>query len=85
MNVQEIVTKLQKSLGGKSKQSIGDTRETVAKLSEILYKEPDALVALLGNGGRRVKAAKAKVAKEREAKAKAKQAAKAQGSKLEAA
>lgn len=53
--IKEIVAHIAKLEGKKSEVSIGNLREVVGIISDLISRDPDALLALVNNGKRRAK------------------------------
>lgn len=60
MTVKEICTELARSEAGKRQAKIGDIRELVGIISDLMIADEDVVWVLLSNGKRRAKKAKKK-------------------------
>jgi len=54
-NMRNLASRVTIANKGKSRVKIGDVREILAKLSDLLYAKPEVLRILLNNGARRSK------------------------------
>lgn len=65
MGLKEIYSYIAKHEKGKDEISIGNIREVVKLISELIVKDEDALKSLVNNGKRRLKSKKPKTRKKR--------------------
>lgn len=63
MTIRKLATLLAKLEGKKSQARIGDLREVLSILSDMVYESSEAMDALFNNGEKRFKKAKKKLSK----------------------
>lgn len=53
MNMKELASKIAKLEGKKHQASVGDVREIIGLVSDAIYKDPQGVLIMLCNNGRR--------------------------------